>query len=89
MQIEINTGYITLGQLLKKLDLIGSGGEAKVFLEETEVRVNNDTETRRGRKIQDKDSVNIKGFGIVQVISIEGGSTDESRRFGDKTIPKY
>lgn len=78
MQIEINSGYITLGQLLKKLDLIGSGGEAKVFLEDTEVRVNQEIDSRRGRKLYDKDSVDIKGFGVVQVVSIEGGSSNES-----------
>lgn len=77
MQIEINSGHITLGQLLKKLDLIGSGGEAKVFLEDTRVKVNRETEARRGRKLYDKDSVDIQGFGMVQVISIEGGSSNE------------
>lgn len=77
MQIEINSGHITLGQLLKKLDLIGSGGEAKVFLENREIKVNQEIETRRGRKLYDKDTIDISGFGVVQVVSIEGGSSNE------------
>lgn len=78
MQIEVNSDYITLGQLLKKVDLISSGGEAKVFLEDTKIWVNGELEGRRGRKLYHGDFVDITGFGKVQVISIEGGNSDES-----------
>lgn len=43
--------FLTLGQLLKKLDLIESGGEAKIFLATHEVSVDGEKETRRGRKL--------------------------------------
>lgn len=78
MQIEITSDYITLGQLLKKVDLISSGGEAKVFLEDTLVWVNKEIERRRGRKLYHGDLIDITAFGKVQVISIEGGSSDAS-----------
>jgi S4 domain protein YaaA len=66
--VEIEGPFITLGQLLKKLDLIDSGGQAKFFLQEVEVKVNREMETRRGRKIYPQDVVEIPGFGSVQVI---------------------
>ncbi len=49
--IKINTEYITLGQLLKIVNLISSGGEAKFFLNENIVYVNQEKENRRGRKL--------------------------------------
>ncbi len=49
--IEIHTEYIELQQLLKILNLISSGGQAKQFLNEYDVLVDDIKETRRGRKI--------------------------------------
>lgn len=49
--IKINTEYITLGQLLKIVNLISSGGESKFFLNENIVYVNQEKENRRGRKL--------------------------------------
>lgn len=65
--IKIDTPYITLGQLLKRLDVIDSGGQAKYFLQEETVKVNGEVETRRGRKIYPRDQVDISGFGSVIV----------------------
>ena len=50
---------ITLGQALKAADLVGSGGEAKVLIQAGEVRVNGEVETRRGRKLEEGDVVEI------------------------------
>ena len=50
---------ITLGQLLKLLEIIQSGGEAKWFLRNHNVFVNNKKEKRRGRKLYDGDIINI------------------------------
>jgi S4 domain protein YaaA len=66
-EVKISGEYITLGQLLKKLDLIDTGGAAKFFLRETPVRVNGMHEERRGRKIYPRDLVDIEGFGVVRV----------------------
>ena len=67
--IKIDTPYITLGQLLKRLDVIDSGGQAKYFLQEETVKVNGEVETRRGRKIYPQDQVDISGLGSVTVFS--------------------
>jgi ribosome-associated protein len=49
----------TLGQALKASNLVGSGGEAKVLIQGGEVRVNGEVETRRGRKLQRGDIVEV------------------------------
>ena len=49
--VKINKEYIELQQLLKLLNYISSGGEAKYYLKENEVYVNDELEDRRGRKI--------------------------------------
>ena len=50
---------ITLGQALKASNLVGSGGEAKVLIQGGEVRVNGEVETRRGRKLEKGDVVEV------------------------------
>lgn len=55
--VKINTEYITLQQLLKMEDIISSGGEAKYYLAENEVIVNNEIESRRGRKLYIEDHI--------------------------------
>ena len=59
--IKITGEYITLGQLLKFLDLVSTGGEEKIFLRENEVLFNGEKEQRRGKKLRDKDQVTISG----------------------------
>ena len=67
--ISIDTEMITLGQFLKLADVIQSGGMAKWFLSEHEVLVNNEPDTRRGRKLYVGDVVEIEGFGSFQVVN--------------------
>jgi len=55
--VKITTEYITLGQLVKFLSLVGSGGEVKFFLSENEILVNGESDNRRGRKIYPNDIV--------------------------------
>lgn len=50
-KIKIKTEYITLGQFLKFVGVIGSGSEAKLVLENEDVYVNDEKEIRRGRKL--------------------------------------
>lgn len=59
--IKITGEYITLGQLLKFLDLVSTGGEEKIFLRKNEVLFNGEKEQRRGKKLRDKDQVTILG----------------------------
>ncbi|PKK94602.1 MAG: S4 domain-containing protein YaaA [Tenericutes bacterium HGW-Tenericutes-5] len=57
--VKITTEYITLGQLVKFLSLVGSGGEVKFFLSENEILINGEIDNRRGRKIYPNDLVAI------------------------------
>ena len=52
VKIEIYTEFITLGQFLKLSGLINNGGEAKNYIQNTEILVENELETRRGRKLR-------------------------------------
>lgn len=62
-EIKLKTEYITLGQLLKIVDLISSGGEAKFFLAEhaDQIFVNGELENRRGKKLYPNTIVKILG----------------------------
>jgi ribosome-associated protein YbcJ (S4-like RNA binding protein) len=55
--VEIWSEYITLGQLLKLLDYVGSGAEVKGYLAEYDALINNERDNRRGRKIRPGDIV--------------------------------
>ena len=56
-EVRIKPPFIKLGQLLKYLDLIETGGSEKEFLENVDVYVNNEIDRRRGRKIYPGDEV--------------------------------
>lgn len=56
---------ITLDQFLKLQGLAGTGGHAKVLIQSGAVRVNGETETRRGRKLHPGDVVECEGTRIV------------------------
>jgi len=68
VEITISTDFVTLGQLLKIADLIGSGGEAKSFLASHEILVDGVSDNRRGRKLRDAMVVEIDqvGYRIVK-----------------------
>ena len=64
MEFSLHGEYITLQQLLKACDVVSSGGEAKIFLEETDVYVNGEPENRRGKKIRKGDIVSFNEIRI-------------------------
>lgn len=66
-KVEITTDFITLGQFLKLAEVIQTGGMAKWFLSEHEIYVNGEPENRRGKKLVNKDVVDIPGFGTFIV----------------------
>ena len=66
-EVAISTAYITLGQMLKLADCVGSGGEVKAFLQEKDVKVNGTPENRRGRKLVPGDSIEVEGMGVIVV----------------------
>lgn len=55
--LQINDEYITLGQFIKVMDFISSGGEVKVFLINNKILINGEKENRRGRKLYKGDSI--------------------------------
>ncbi|AKM17386.1 S4 domain-containing protein YaaA [Geobacillus sp. FSL K6-0789] len=69
--VTIKTETITLGQLLKLVQLIDTGGAAKWFLQEYNVLVNGERETRRGRKLKDGDRVDVEQIGTFVVVRAE------------------
>ena len=56
-EIEIKDEFITLGQFIKLIDLISSGGEAKLFLANNKIEINGEIDNRRGKKIYKNDLI--------------------------------
>lgn len=50
-KIVLTAEYMTLGQVLKEVNVISSGGQAKWYLAENTVMVDGEPENRRGRKL--------------------------------------
>jgi ribosome-associated protein YbcJ (S4-like RNA binding protein) len=65
--VEINTPYITLGQLLKFLGIAGGGGDVKILVKELNIRVNQEPDDRRGRKCYPGDVVDIPEHGTWRI----------------------
>ena len=53
--------FIKLGQALKKGGLVDSGVEAKVVIQDGQVRLNGQVEVQRGKKLHDGDIVSYNG----------------------------
>ncbi|MDC2829587.1 S4 domain-containing protein YaaA [Limosilactobacillus mucosae] len=68
-KVAISSEFITLGQLLKEEGIIPTGGAAKWFLREHEVKVNGELEDRRGRKLRAGDQVEISGIEDVEIVA--------------------
>lgn len=65
--IKLKTPYITLGQFLKINDVISSGGQAKYYLAEHCVYVNDQREQRRGRKLYGGDVITLPNIGTTKL----------------------
>ncbi|AXI07493.1 S4 domain-containing protein YaaA [Oceanobacillus sp. 143] len=66
-EVKINTDYITLGQFVKLLNILESGGMVKSYLQDVGVIVNGELEHRRGRKLYTNDVVEIEDVGSYVV----------------------
>ena len=53
--------YIKLGQALKAAGLVENGVEAKILIQDGQVQVNGETDTRRGRKLYEGDTFSFQG----------------------------
>lgn len=65
--ISISTEYITLGQLLKYVDLISSGAMAKEYIQEHEIFVNGEYCKMRGKKLYKGYEINIDNSYIFAI----------------------
>ncbi|MFC6323705.1 S4 domain-containing protein YaaA [Companilactobacillus baiquanensis] len=54
-KIKIETEFITLGQFLKDVGIISTGGQAKWYLQDNPVKFNGELENRRGKKLRKGD----------------------------------
>ncbi len=68
-QVVISTPYITLGQLLKRTGVIDTGGQAKHYLAEHVVLVNETREDRRGKKLKAGDIITLEDGTRFEIVA--------------------
>ncbi|WP_332692423.1 S4 domain-containing protein YaaA [Halalkalibacter lacteus] len=68
-EVVISTAYITLGQMLKEVGVIDTGGMAKWYLSEYVVYVNEEEENRRGKKLVPGDFVTLTNGEKYQIVT--------------------
>ena len=80
--------YITLGQVLKELGLISTGGQAKIFLAENEGNIfyNGEAENRRGKKLRDGDLLEFPTFDLK--VTFEQADADAIKEHKQKKLKK-
>lgn len=59
--ITIRDDFIKLGQAMKLAGMVGSGVDAKLVIQDGQVEVNGEVDTRRGRKLVEGDVVTFNG----------------------------
>jgi S4 domain protein YaaA len=57
--VKISTNFIKLGQFLKLVNLISNGGQAKFFLLDHKIKINEILESKRGKKIYPNDVISV------------------------------
>lgn len=57
MIVKIIGEFITIGQLLKKMNFISTGGEAKFFLENNQIKIDGKSPIGRNTKVFAKSTV--------------------------------
>lgn len=63
--INLREEFIKLGQALKAANLVGSGVEAKMVIQDGLVKVNGEVETQRGKKLYDGDIVEFENEQVL------------------------
>lgn len=64
-RIKIDSEYIKLQDLMKFCGLVGTGGEAKIVIQNGEVKVNGEVCTMRGKKLREGDKVEFDGTEVI------------------------
>lgn len=65
MEINIKDEFIKLGQAMKLAGLVDSGVEAKIVVQDGQVKVNGEVDTRRGRKLVEGDIFEYQGTTVT------------------------
>ena len=76
-QVILNTEFMTLGQMLKEVTVIGSGGQAKWYLADNSVFVDGELENRRGRKLYAGMMIEIPEEGTFFMVK-NGNESDDA-----------
>ncbi len=63
-ELKLRDEFIKLGQALKAANLVSSGVEAKIVVQDGQVLVNGEVETQRGKKLHDGDVVTYQGESV-------------------------
>ena len=64
-EIVLRDEFIKLGQAIKAAELVESGVEAKIVIQDGEVKVNGVVETQRGKKLFGGEVVEYNGSSIL------------------------
>lgn len=64
-EIILRDDFIKLGQAIKSAGLVESGVEAKIVIQDGEVKVNGVVETQRGKKLFGGEVVEYNGSSIL------------------------
>ena len=64
-EIVLRNEFIKLGQAIKSAGLVESGVEAKIVIQDGEVKVNGVVETQRGKKLFGGEVVEYNGSSIL------------------------
>lgn len=65
MSITIKDEFIKLGQALKLAGCVSSGVDAKFLIQDGQVKVNGQTDIRRGRKLYPGDTFEFEGTVVL------------------------
>lgn len=61
-KLRENSEYIELNNLIKILGWVNTGGEAKIRIEQREIKVNGEVETRIRKKLRTGDTVHLRNL---------------------------
>ncbi|MDQ1245123.1 MAG: ribosome-associated protein [Campylobacterota bacterium] len=67
MKYELKDEYIELFKLLKVLDLVDSGAEAKMIIADGHVRRNGETELRKRAKVRRGETIEVADV-VIEVV---------------------
>lgn len=60
-EVKVNTEIIKLDAFLKWAGIVVNGGEAKIYIQNGEVKLNGNVEIQRGKKLKAGDIVEFQG----------------------------